>query len=89
MNDKRTLVNLYKDIELVIRLRIFCTTLFTKNNIKVVIQIDAFLMDCFKNMRLRLDYILCLYKTRVSEPSIFRRLPAPKAQNIVNKGPNF
>ena len=31
---------------------------------------------------------------RVSEPSIFRRLPAPrlpapKAQNIVNKGPNF
>ena len=35
-----------------------------------------------------------LLKNRVSEPSIYRqlpapRLPAPKAQNIVNKAPNF
>ena len=28
INDKRTLVNLYKDIVLVTRLRIFCATLF-------------------------------------------------------------
>ena len=34
----RTLVNLYKDIVLATRLHIFCTTLFTNNNIKVVIQ---------------------------------------------------
>ena len=45
MNNKRTLVNLYKDIVLVTRVRIFCTTLFTNNNIKVVIQIHTFLMD--------------------------------------------
>ena len=32
--NKRTLVNLYKDIVLVNRLRIFCTTLFTTNAIK-------------------------------------------------------
>ena len=43
MNEKRALVNLYKDIVLVTRLRIFCTTLFTNKNIKVRIQIDAFL----------------------------------------------
>ena len=43
INNKRTLVNLYKDIALVTRVRIFCSTLFTNNNIKVVIQIDAFL----------------------------------------------
>ena len=43
MNKKRALVNLYKDIVLVTRVRIFCTALFTNNNIKVVIQIDAFL----------------------------------------------
>ena len=42
INDKRTLVNLYKDIVLVTRLRIFCATLFTNNNIKVVIQMHAF-----------------------------------------------
>ena len=43
MNNKITLVNLYQDIVLVTRVRIFCTALFTNNNIKVVIQIDAFL----------------------------------------------
>ena len=43
MNNKRTLVNLY--IKLVTRIRIFCTTLFTNNNKKVVIQIHTFLMD--------------------------------------------
>ena len=45
MNNKRTSVNLYKDIVLVTRLRIFCMTLFTNNNIKVVIQIHTLLMD--------------------------------------------
>ena len=45
INNKRTLVNLYKDIVLVTRARIFCTTLFTNNNIKVVIQMHTFLMD--------------------------------------------
>ena len=45
INNKRTLVNLYKDIVLVTRLLIFCTTLFTNNNIKVVIQMHAFLFD--------------------------------------------
>ena len=49
INNKRKLVNLYKDIVLVTRVRIFCTTLFTNNNIKVVIQINAFLMDHAKN----------------------------------------
>ena len=34
MNNKRTLVDLYKDI-----------VLFTNNNIKVVIQMNAFLFD--------------------------------------------
>ena len=43
MNNKRSLVNLYKDIVLVTRVRIFCMALFTNNNIKVVVQIDAFL----------------------------------------------
>ena len=45
INNKRTLVNLNKDIVLVTRLCIFCTTLFTNNNIKVVIQMHAFLFD--------------------------------------------
>ena len=35
INDKRTLVNFYKDIVLVTRVRSFCTALFTNNNIKV------------------------------------------------------
>ena len=43
INNKIRLVNLYKDIMLVTRVRIFCTALFNNNNIKVVIQIDAFL----------------------------------------------
>ena len=47
MINKRTLVNLYKDIVLVTLVRIFCTTLFTNNNIKVVIQMLTFLMDQF------------------------------------------
>ena len=45
LNYKRTLVNLYTDIVLGTRLSIFCTTLFTINNIKVVIQMHAFLFD--------------------------------------------
>ena len=47
MYNKRTLVNLYTDIVLVTLVRIFCTTLFTNNNIKVVIQMHTFLMDPF------------------------------------------
>ena len=31
------------------RLRIFCTTLFTNNNIKVVIQMHSFQFDLFHN----------------------------------------
>ena len=42
MNNKRTLVN---DIVFLTLARIFCTILFTNNNIKVVIQIHTFLMD--------------------------------------------
>ena len=42
INNQRTLVNLYKYIVLVTRVHIFRTALFT-NNIKVMIQIDAFL----------------------------------------------
>ena len=45
MNNKRTLVLLYKDIVLVTSVHIFCTTLFTNNYIKVVIQMHTFLMD--------------------------------------------
>ena len=42
ISNKGALVNLYKDIVLVTRVRIFCTTLFINNNIKVVIQIIPF-----------------------------------------------
>ena len=46
MNNLRTLVvNLYKDNILVTRLRDFRTTLFTNNNIKVVIHMHTFLTD--------------------------------------------
>ena len=45
MKNKRTLVNLYKDIVFVTHLSISCTPLFTDNNIKVVIQMHTFLMD--------------------------------------------
>ena len=45
IDSKRTLVNLYKNIVWVTRVRICCTTLFTNNNIKVVIQMHAFLFD--------------------------------------------
>ena len=47
INNKRTLVNLNKDIVLVTCVRIFCTALFNNNNIKVVIQMSAFLTDNF------------------------------------------
>ena len=43
MNYKRKLVNLYKDIVLVTRVHIFCTTLFINNNVKIVIQKNTFL----------------------------------------------
>ena len=61
MNKKRALVNLYKDIVLVTRVCIFCTTLFTNNNIKFVIQYNAFLTDQFllyltKELTLKLKY---------------------------------
>ena len=36
-NKSQFIVNLYKDIVLVTLLRIFCTTLFINNNIKIVI----------------------------------------------------
>ena len=45
INNKTTLVNLYGDIVLMTRLRIICKTLFTNNNIKVVIQMHSFLFD--------------------------------------------
>ena len=45
LSNKRALVNLYKDIVLMTRVRIFCTSLFANNNMKVVIQINAFLID--------------------------------------------
>ena len=40
--NKNVLVHLYKDIVLVTRLRIFCITLLTVNNIEIVIQMQAF-----------------------------------------------
>ena len=40
-------VYIYKAIVLVTSVRIFCTALFTNNNIKVVIQMHTFLMDHF------------------------------------------
>ena len=48
--NNRIIIIYYKDIVLVSRLRIFCTTLFT-NNIKVVIQMHAFLFH--KKLTLR------------------------------------
>ena len=42
LNNKRKLVDLYKDIVLVTRLRIFCTT---NKNIKVEIPVQAFQFD--------------------------------------------
>ena len=45
INNKGTLVNLHKDIVLVTRVLIFCRTLFTNNNIKIVIQMHTFLYD--------------------------------------------
>ena len=50
MKNKKNIVNLYKDIVFVTRVCIFCTTLFTNNNIKVVIQINAFLTDLMELM---------------------------------------
>ena len=45
IDNKRTFVNLYKGIVLVTPLNIFSMILFTNNNIKVVIQMHAFLFD--------------------------------------------
>ena len=45
INNKRILVDLYKGIVLVTGLCIFCTTLLTNNNIKVVIQMHSFQFD--------------------------------------------
>ena len=44
IDNKRTFVNLYKGIVLVTPLNIFSMILFTNNNIKVVIQMHAFLL---------------------------------------------
>ena len=43
ISNKRALVNLYKDIVLVTCVHIFCTTLCTNNNIKIVIKSHTFL----------------------------------------------
>ena len=48
MNIRGTLVNLYKEIVMVTRLRIFCKTLFTNNNIKIMIQMQAFQLYLYK-----------------------------------------
>ena len=56
INIKRTSVNLYKDIVLVTHLRIFCTTLFTNNNIKVVIQMHSLQFDPRENYIVHIDY---------------------------------
>ena len=45
INNKRTLVDFYKDIVLLTRLSIFCMTLFTNNSNKVVIQMHSFQFD--------------------------------------------
>ena len=47
INDKKILFNLYKDIVLVTRVQILCTTLFTNNNIKIVIKSHTFLFHQF------------------------------------------
>ena len=47
INNKRSLVNLYKDIVLVTSVRVFFMALFTNYNIKVVIQIDTFLAHLY------------------------------------------
>ena len=44
ISDKRALINLSKDILLVSCVRIFCTTLITNNNIKIVIKSSTFLI---------------------------------------------
>ena len=53
LNNKKIFYNLYKDIVLVTRLRIFCTTLFINNNIKIVIQMHTFLLDPLFSWRKR------------------------------------
>ena len=67
MNNKRTLVNLYKDIELVTRVRIFCTTMFTHNNVKFVIQMHAFLMDLSKCTVSRDHFFFSLHSLKGEE----------------------
>ena len=56
INNKRTLINSYKDIVLVTSVRIFCTTLFTDNNIKVVIQMHSFQFDPFNVLKSYFPY---------------------------------
>ena len=51
INNKRTLVNSYKDIVLVTCQHIFCTILFINNNIKVVIQMYTFQMELDIDMK--------------------------------------
>ena len=43
INNKKTLVSLYEDIVFLTRVRIFCTTLFTNINTKIVIKSSNFL----------------------------------------------
>ena len=59
MRNKRALVNLYKDIVLVTCVCIFCTTLFTNNNIKIVIQSSTFIT----HLALETTFDLSLLKT--------------------------
>ena len=77
MNNKRTLVNLYKDIVLVTRVRIFCATLFTNNNIKVVIQMYTYLSNGS-------NYIVFLFTHRKKGQRLFS-----KATQIMKIIPTF
>ena len=73
IDNKRTLVYLYKDVALVTCVHIFCTALFTNNNLKVVIQIDAFLAHQFKKKCLTLFLVLrpqfCIFKKKSTDIS--------------------
>ena len=66
-------MNLYKDIVLVTRLRIFSTTLFTNNSIKVVIQMHSVQFDllawyhekCKIKLELLLRLSISVYKSYI------------------------
>ena len=60
INNKKTFVNIYEDIVLVTRVRIFCTTLFTNNNIKIVIKSSTFLDNPYRFKAIRPFYNLCI-----------------------------